>query len=237
VKAQARYDPESIRKIFNDMASTYGHVNLISSFGFTARWRRQAVVGLPLGSAACVVDLMSGMGELWRSLATGLQATATVVGVDISPEMARRSPRKWHFAVEVRVEDVLTWHAESDFADVVVSSFGLKTFNHQQQRSLAYNVAQLLKPGGAYSFIEISVPPFLPLRAAYLFYLKSVIPFVGKLLLGDPDCYRMLGVYTEAFGNTAHFAGCLREAGLQVTQVSHFFGCATGVRGVKPSSV
>lgn len=219
------------------MASTYGYVNLISSFGFTARWRRQAVVGLPLGSAACVVDLMSGMGELWRSLATGLQASATVVGVDISPEMARRSPRTWHFAVEVRVEDVLTWHPESAFADVVISSFGLKTFDHQQQRRLAYTVAQLLKPGGAYSFIEISVPPFLPLRAAYIFYLKSVIPLLGKLLLGNPDCYRMLGVYTEAFGNAAHFADCLREAGLQVIQVSHFFGCATGVKGVKPSSV
>jgi demethylmenaquinone methyltransferase/2-methoxy-6-polyprenyl-1,4-benzoquinol methylase len=57
------------------------------------------------------------------------------------------------------------------------------------------------------------------------------------MLLGNPDCYRMLGVYTEAFDNTSHFASCLREAGLEVILVSHFFGCATGVRGFKPHLV
>src|ERR1700729_3796278 len=108
------------------MASTYGHVNLISSFGFTARWRRQAVEGLPLASADCVVDLMSGMGELWRSLATALPPSARVVGADISTEMARRTPREWHFSTEVLVADVLAWDSPSNFADVDVSSFGLK---------------------------------------------------------------------------------------------------------------
>jgi ubiquinone/menaquinone biosynthesis C-methylase UbiE len=81
------------------------------------------------------------------------------------------------------------------------------------------------------------VPPLLPLRAAYMFYLKWVIPLIGRLLLGNPDCYRMLGVYTQAFGNATHFAGCLRKAGLEVDPVSYFFGCATGVRGRKPRGI
>jgi len=233
--AQAQYDPESIRKLFDDMASTYGHVNLISSFGFTARWRHKVVAGLPLASADFIVDLMSGMGELWRSLATQLPASARVVGIGISPEMARRTHRKWHFPVEVRVEDVLEWDPQPGIADVVVLSFGLKTFDREQQRRLAQTVSQLLKPGAVYSIIEISVPPYLPLRAAYMFYLKWVIPLVGRLLLGDPDCYRMLGLYTQAFENANHFAVCLREAGLEAITESYFFGCATGVRGVKPS--
>ncbi len=216
------------------MASTYGHVNLLSSFGFTARWRHQAAAGLPLASAACVVDLMSGMGELWRSLAATLPASARVVGVDISPEMARRASRTWPFPVEIRVADVLTWDAPPECADVVVSSFGLKTFDRAQQRRLAHRVAHLLKSGGTYSFVEISVPSFAPLRAVYLFYLNRVIPIIGRLLLGDPDCYRMLGTYTQAFNNAKHFAGCLQEAGLEATPVSYFWGCATGVRGVKP---
>ena len=219
------------------MASTYGHVNLISSFGFTARWRRQGVAQLPLASAECVVDLMSGMGELWRSLAPSLPASARVIGVDISPEMARRTKREWHFPVEVRVADVLAWNPEAGIADVVVSSFGLKTFDLEQQQRLAWLVARLLKPGGAYSFVEISVPRFLPLRAALMFYLKWLIPLVGRLMLGNPDSYRMLGVFTEAFNNASHFAGCLEEAGLQAVPASYFFGCATGVRGIKPRAV
>jgi len=160
------------------MASTYGYVNLVSSFGFAARWRHQAVAGLPLASADCVVDLMSGMGELWRSLAMALPASARVIGVDISPEMARRTHREWHFPVKVCVADVLGWSPQPAFADVVVSSFGLKTFDRDQQRRLAHAVAQLLKRGGPYSFIEISVPPFPALRAVYMFYLKWLIPIV-----------------------------------------------------------
>jgi ubiquinone/menaquinone biosynthesis C-methylase UbiE len=232
--AQANYDPESIRALFDEMASTYGHVNLISSFGFTARWRHQAVEGLPLSEGACVVDLMSGMGELWRSLATSLPASAQVIGVDISQEMARRARRQWHFSTDVIVVDVLTWDAKPELADVVVCSFGLKTLSREQQQRLARMVARLLKPGGSFSFVEISVPPFPPLRVAFMFYLKYVIPLVGWALLGNPECYRMLGTYTNAFGNVTHFADCLRAAGLEVMPVAYFFGCATGVRGMKP---
>jgi demethylmenaquinone methyltransferase/2-methoxy-6-polyprenyl-1,4-benzoquinol methylase len=68
-----------------------------------------------------------------------------------------------------------------------------------------------------------------------MFYLKRLIPLVGRMLLGNPDCYRRLGAYTEPFGEASHFANCLREAGLKATSVSFFFGCATGVRGMKPA--
>jgi ubiquinone/menaquinone biosynthesis C-methylase UbiE len=228
-----RYDPESVRRLFDDMAATYGHVNLITSFGFTVRWRHQVVADLPLATALSVVDLMSGMGELWRSLAARVPASATVVGVDFSEQMAQRAPRAWPFTLQMRIADVLAGVGPPASADVVVSSFGLKTFSPAQQQVLAHTVASLLKPGGAYSFIEISVPRSAFLRPFYMFYLKHVIPLIGRALLGNPDCYRMLGVYTEAFGNTAHFAGCLRAAGLTAIETSHFFGCATGVRGVK----
>ena len=46
----------------------------------------------------------------------------------------------------------------------------------------------------------------------------------------------MLGLYTEAFENVNYFAACLKEAGLEAVNVSYFFGCATGVRGIKPQA-
>jgi ubiquinone/menaquinone biosynthesis C-methylase UbiE len=67
-----------------------------------------------------------------------------------------------------------------------------------------------------------------------MFYLKRIVPLLGRLLLGDPACYRMLGIYTEAFGDCRRFAEALESAGLQVEQSRLFFGCATAVRGRKP---
>jgi demethylmenaquinone methyltransferase/2-methoxy-6-polyprenyl-1,4-benzoquinol methylase len=232
---QPRYDPGSIRELFDGMAATYGAMNLITSFGFAARWRRQAVEALPrVGSTAKVADLMSGMGELWRSLAKLDPPPAEVVAVDLSPEMARRAVGAGPFAVALRVEDVLEIDLAPGSFDAIVSSFGLKTFDADQQDRLARRVADWLRPGGVFSFVEISVPPSRLLRPIYMFYLKRVIPSLGRLFLGDPAHYRMLGFYTEAFGDCRHFTDSLARAGLHVEPMHFVFGCATGVRGSRP---
>lgn len=59
----------------------------------------------------------------------------------------------------------------------------------------------LLRMSGVYSFFELSVPLNRLLRPSYMFYLKPIIPIFGHLLLGNPDNYRMLGVYTAQFGS------------------------------------
>jgi len=190
---------------------------------------------MPISDATDVFDLMSGMNELCRSLASKAKNSLRLSAFDISPEMIRRSPRGWRFRVETHLADVLTWNFEPDSADLVLSSFGLKTFSRAQQSELARRVARLLRPGGSFSFVEISVPRSKYLRWLYMFYLNHVIPWIGRLFLGNPENYRLLGVYTTAFADCRHFAACLRNEGLQVTFIEYFFGCATGVRGTKPS--
>jgi ubiquinone/menaquinone biosynthesis C-methylase UbiE len=236
VPIQNQYSTASIRELFDEMAGTYGLVNLISSFGFAARWRHQVTRDLPLTANSHVVDLMRGMNELCRSLRAHAPKTLRLTAIDFSSEMVRRARNDWHFHVRTCLEDALAWNFEPASADVVLSSFGLKTLNQQQQLQLARRVAELLRPGGMFSFVEISVPPAHGLRQLYLFYLNRIIPWIGRLFLGNPANYRMLGIYTQEFGNCNYFAECLRQQRMQVTEVSHFFGCATGVRGYKLDS-
>ncbi len=241
VPTQPAYDAQTIRALFDEMAATYGIVNFIASFGFAARWRHQLVSSLLLANASHtalthIVDLMSGSNELCRSVAPHIAAGARITALDISPEMIRRARRDWPFRVDVLLEDVLTWDSPPASADAVISSFGLKTFDRAQQEQLSQRVAHLLRPGGAFSFVEISLPPSLLLRPLYLFYLNRIIPSIGRLFLGNPANYRLLGIYTQAFGTCRHFADCLRQQGLQVIETNYFFGCATGVRGIKPQT-
>ena len=116
-------------------------------------------------------------------------------------------------------------------ADVVLSSFGLKTLSADQLRVLARQVHEVLVPGGRLSAVEISVPPSRWLRPVYMFYLRRVIPMIGTMLLGNPDNYRWLGVYTDAFGDCSDACVAFSESGLEVEMVSFFFGCATGIVG------
>ena len=51
------YDPAFVRQLFDEMAATYGVVNLVSSFGFARRWRRQCVECVGIKDGAVVVDL------------------------------------------------------------------------------------------------------------------------------------------------------------------------------------
>ena len=102
-----RYDPAAIRDLFDEMSATYGAVNLISSFGFTVRWRNQALRSIPITEALHVVDLMSGMNELCRTLSRHTSPSLHVTAVDISPEMAHRARKNWPFHVETKIEDVL----------------------------------------------------------------------------------------------------------------------------------
>ena len=226
------YDPAVVRSLFDEMSGTYGLVNLISSFGFTARWRHQTVANLPLQQGAHVVDLMSGMNELCRSLSRHATNEMRLTAIDFSREMMRKARTDWRFSVQNQLTDVFAWNFIPSSADVVISSFGLKTFDREQQAELARRVARLLRTGGVFSFVEISVPPSRLLQ--WLYYLSRVIPWIGRLFLGNPENYRLLGFYTREFGSCRHFATCLREQGLNVKEVSYFFGCATGVRGSKP---
>jgi ubiquinone/menaquinone biosynthesis methyltransferase len=236
---QGIYEPAYVRRLFDQMARTYGAVNLVSSFGFAVRWRRQCVRRLPLEAGGTVVDLMTGMGELCPDLARRLGPAGVVRAVDLSPEMcarARDQARRCPCRVDVIEADALAVDLPAASADAVASSFGLKTFSDDQLAGLAARIERVLKPGGSYSVVEISVPPNRWLRWPYLFYVNRVIPLIGRAFLGNPDNYRMLGTYTGAFGDCRRFEAACRRAGLVAHPASYFFGCATGVFGHKPAA-
>lgn len=230
------YGHTFVSSLFDRMSKTYGVVNYIASLGFAERWRKTCVCEIDWAQMPTAgYDLMSGMGECWPLIMARTQSQ--LIAVDISAQMNTRAVA--HLAahpewdIEQRKENILDNDLSSGTADFVLSVFGLKTFSKPQQQQLAKEVARLLKPGGQFAFLEISVPPAALLRIPYLFYLKHCVPLIGKLFMGNSADYRMLGVYTEHFNDCHHFASSLRALGLQVTEKQYFWGCATGVVGKK----
>ncbi|MBY0472121.1 class I SAM-dependent methyltransferase [bacterium] len=230
------YHPNRVTALFDEMSGTYGFVNLVASLGFTYVWRYVVVskISKQKDTDIVVVDLMSGMGELFSELRSQIQGIQKIAAIDFSSKMCERAREKVKenpFPTEIIQGDVFDKHIPDQSADIVVCSFGLKTFSLEQQKRLASEVKRILKPGGQFSFIEISIPKNAVLRFLYSFYVQLIIPFIGKICLGNPDNYRHLGIYTKNFGNSRNFHSFLAEQGLQAQYFEHFYGCASGVFG------
>ena len=146
----------------------------------------------------------------------------------------KKNKRKFEKStIEVLKENVFQNSIENGTADYVISGFGLKTFNDEQLGKLANEIDRILKPNGKFSLIDVSVPNSKFLKPFYMFYLKNIIPILGKLFLGSPETYRMLGVYTEEFGNSKNVHRIFNEQEFEVEYVEYFYGCASGIKGRK----
>ena len=237
MKSADIYNPAFVKGLFSEMSATYGLTNLISSFGFCYMWRVQCVNQVMFKDGTTVYDLMSGMGECWQHINRKATTVSRLVALDFCPEMCRRAKLNagniTNFGVEILEEDVLDNTIEDESADCIISTFGLKTFSDEQKGRLALEIKRILKPQGMFSLLEISVPPSRLIRTLYMFYLKYVIPLIGMMFLGNPDNYRMLGVYTERFKDCSGMAELLKGAGLEVEYKSYFLGCASSLRGRK----
>lgn len=232
------YQPAYVRGLFDRMSASYERMNYLTSFGFSIRWRRQFLQSIPATEERVeIIDLLTGMGETWGAMKKRFpQAKLTVL--DFSEGMLKYAQRKsWdQFNDEVVLlqQDVLQNQLPGGHFDVVSCAFGLKTFNPAQLQVLALETKRILKPGGRFTFVEVSKPEGRVLNALYGLYLGRAIPVLGRLLLGGPEEYRMLWLYTSKFRNAREAAQIFQGVGLATQFTSYFHGCATGFHGVKP---
>jgi ubiquinone/menaquinone biosynthesis methyltransferase len=231
------YDPAYVKTLFNQMSKSYERMNFITSFGFSIAWRKQFIRKLPSSHEPIkVLDLLSGLGENWTYLIERYPE-AQFLALDFSEEMVAQSRHKslHHLGNRFKVlqQDVLNNKLPSDEFDVVTCAYGLKTFNEEQLNTLAQHLHRILKDGGQFSFIEISKPNNKLLLFFYGLYVGKIIPVLGKLFLGNPSDYRMLWTYTQRFASCERVKAIFEKHHLQVQYDSYFFGCATGISGIK----
>lgn len=214
-------------------------MNYISSFGFSALWRSKFIKEIEGKPGGVAVDLMTGMGECWEGLIKNANGKLTLIGIDFSSEMLKHAEQQKlklsKHPISILKENIFENSIEAGIADTVISGFGLKTFNEAQLHQLAEETQRLLKVGGNFSMLDVSLPKNKLLLAIYGFYIKRVIPLVGKLFLGNPETYKMLGIYTAHFKNAKEVESIFKQYQFEVEYISYFFGCATGIKGVKLS--
>lgn len=235
------YDPAFVADLFDKCSVRYRKWSAVSSFGFVVRWRKDCVKAIPtpIADNAQVVDLMAGTGEVWPHLLKAHPGLGAITAIDISRTMHDEALARLHQSRSHKITHIAANVLETDLpdeiADVVVSTFGLKTFNPKQLNILAAQIARILKRGGSFSVIEASDPTGWILRPLYRIYMDLILPQIERLFLNGAQDFSMIGTYTREFGNTHLFADALRAQGLDAVETKYFFGCAWGVSGTKPA--
>ncbi len=215
---------EHSRHLFNRIAGRYDLLNRLLSFRRDVGWRRAMVGRIPPHSH--VLDLACGTGDVLLELRRRPDA-GFAVGLDPAINMLGIAQRKGRaLNLPLVGGDGLRLPFRSRSFDAVTIAFGIR--NIADLEAAFSEMRRVLKVGGRLLILEFSQPEKRFLRAAYLGYLRFLLPLIGGLVSGEPDAYRYLDVTVETFPYGDSFCLMLRSAGFEEVQRQPLtFGAAT----------
>lgn len=179
---------EFVKETFHDLAPQYNNFNAYSSFGQYRLWVKRMVSHLCPLPHSRMLDIAAGTGDI--SLCAAQEYTEfldEIVVSDFCKEMLDVAVQRYQAGESCgvpcifNVEDAHHLSYEDNSFDIVTVAYGIRNFEDRSQAlSEAYRV---LKPGGQMVVLEFALPPNPAWRALYHLYLKTMIPFIGGILI------------------------------------------------------
>ncbi|TGE04154.1 bifunctional demethylmenaquinone methyltransferase/2-methoxy-6-polyprenyl-1,4-benzoquinol methylase UbiE [Hymenobacter fodinae] len=205
-----------VAHMFNSIAGKYDFLNHFLSAGTDIYWRRKAVSELKQLRPARILDIATGTADFAIETLRAAAPDAKVTGVDISEGMLDVGRRKLEakglsnrIQLELGDSENLPF-ADNEF-DAVTASFGVRNFENLE-KGLA-EMRRVLRPGGKLVVLEFSKPTAFPLKQAYNFYFRQILPVFGKLISKDNSAYTYLPESVQAFPDGPDFLAILRKVG------------------------
>jgi demethylmenaquinone methyltransferase/2-methoxy-6-polyprenyl-1,4-benzoquinol methylase len=208
--------PERIAGMFDAIAGRYDLLNHLLSAGIDRRWRARAVRSLQLTGRERVLDLCTGTGDLAIAAARAQPPAARVVGIDFAEAMLRvgegklRNERLDDRIAMVRGDATRIPLGDAS-VDAVTIAFGIR--NVEDMGAACVEVHRVLKSGGRLAILEFAVPATPVISTLYVWYLRRVLPLVGRAVSGHNAAYSYLPASIGAFASPDAFVKILRQAG------------------------
>jgi demethylmenaquinone methyltransferase/2-methoxy-6-polyprenyl-1,4-benzoquinol methylase len=217
--------------MFDQVAAGYDRTNAVLSVGKAALWRVATTRAVNPRPGERILDLAAGTGTSSASLA---RSGAHVVAADFSPGMIEVGKRQQAGMpnIEFVVADGMNLPFDDDSFDAVTISFGLR--NIADPKVALAELFRVTAPGGRIVICEFSTP-VKPLRGAYDWYLRRVMPVLAKAVSSNDAAYDYLFESIASWPDQKTLAGWLRDTGF--TEVGYrdlSAGIVALHRGVKP---
>ncbi len=207
-----------VRDVFLRVANKYDLMNDLMSGGLHRAWKDVLVTSVnpPRSDQSfAVLDLAGGTGDIAFRLAAAGGAGTRVTVLDINPDMLAVGRTR---ALD-RHDDAISFvegNAESlPFPDrkfdAVTIAFGIR--NVDETAAACAEMRRVLKPGGRLAILEFAVPTTPGVSGVYLFYLRHVLPRIGRVISRHHAAYGYLPASIGAFSTPDEFVKILRQAG------------------------
>ncbi|MCS5716967.1 class I SAM-dependent methyltransferase [Herbiconiux sp. CPCC 205763] len=195
--------------MFDQVAAGYDRTNTVLSVGNAMLWRVATTRAVAPRPGERILDLAAGTGTSSASLA---RSGAHIVAADFSPGMIEVGKKRQAGLpnIEFVVADGMNLPFADDEFDAVTISFGLRNIA-EPQTALA-ELFRVTAPGGRIVICEFS-KPVAPIRSAYYWYLKNVMPTLAKAASSNVPAYDYLFESIESWPDQKTLAGWLRQAG------------------------
>lgn len=227
---------EQVAAMFNNISGTYDFLNHFLSAGIDIIWRKKAIRELSALQPKTILDVATGTGD-FAFEAIKILHPEKVTGVDISTgmlEVARKkiAERGLQQVFEVQTGDSEGLHFGDDRFDAITVAFGVRNYENLE-KGLA-DMLRVLKPGGKIVILEFSKPTVFPVKQAYNFYFKYLLPVFGKLFSKDARAYTYLNESVLAFPDGKAFTQLMDKVGYKSTRHrSLTFGISAIYTGTK----
>ena len=208
--------PREIAGMFDGIAGRYDLLNRLLSAGLDRSWRARAVATLGLTGRETVLDLCTGTADLALALCRSSDGAGRVVGVDFAAEMLRHGHAKLasrHLDGRVCLlrGDAVCLPLADASVDAVTIGFGIR--NVCEPPAVLEEICRVLRPGGRLAILEFGEPRSAPVRAAYRWYFRCVLPVVGRLVSKHRSAYSYLPASVRRFYRPAAFCRLLEDTG------------------------
>jgi demethylmenaquinone methyltransferase / 2-methoxy-6-polyprenyl-1,4-benzoquinol methylase len=209
-----------VERMFASIAPRYDFVNHLLSFNIDRLWRKRLMQRLsPIlkKSDAAILDLCCGTGDVLLDLQT--QAAIPILGADFCHPMlltAQSKAAQKGFKARLFEADALALPLADHVLDAVSIAFGFR--NLANYEAGLRELHRVLKPGGMVAILEFSHPQKPPMKMAYGFYSRVVLPAIGSLASGAPGAYAYLPESIRKFPSAPQLRSMMSKTGFVETR-------------------
>lgn len=234
VEGEGRAD--GVRDLFAHIAHRYDLINDLQSFGLHRLWKRKFVLRADPVAGERAMDLCCGTGDIALSLA---RRGAQVTGVDFSSPMlevarsrAVRRAAKMASPPEFITADALSLPFGEQAFDLVTIAYGLR--NLRSVDAGLEEMARVTRRGGRLLILDFAMPENPAWRGAYLWHLRRVVPWLGKVVGGDAETHAYIMDSLERYPRPPEIARRMEQCGwTSVRWWSLLGGVMTIHRGIR----